>query len=49
MSDPEVRAALARNGMEAAQPGTPAAFTEYLEEEQRKWVRVVQQAGIKLN
>lgn len=49
VSDPEVRAALARNGMEAAQPGTPAAFTEYLEEEQRKWVRVVQQAGIKLN
>jgi tripartite-type tricarboxylate transporter receptor subunit TctC len=49
VTDPAVRAALARNGMDAAKPGNPQSFVRYLKEDQEKWARVVKQAGIKLN
>jgi tripartite-type tricarboxylate transporter receptor subunit TctC len=44
---PEVRAAIERNGMTAAQAGTPAQFGEEVKRDLRKWTGIVRSAGIK--
>jgi tripartite-type tricarboxylate transporter receptor subunit TctC len=49
ISDPTVQATLARNGMDAAAPGTPEKFSSYLQDELEKWQRIVKQGGIKID
>lgn len=48
ISDPGVRTALARSGMDAAAPSNPRSFAQYLDKDVEKWLRIVKQAGIKM-
>jgi tripartite-type tricarboxylate transporter receptor subunit TctC len=48
MAAPEVRDALAKQGVEAA-PGTPEELARYIEREYQTWGKVVREAGIKAN
>ena len=47
IAERQLAATLARNGMEAAAPGSPKAFIAYLASDQAKWSRIVKEAGIK--
>jgi tripartite-type tricarboxylate transporter receptor subunit TctC len=46
MSDPEVRAKLAQNGVVPA-PNSPEAFGQYLRDEYARWGRIIREKGIK--
>lgn len=43
--DPDFRAALELEGL-APEVGTPAALGEYVKEEEARWSRIIQDAGI---
>jgi tripartite-type tricarboxylate transporter receptor subunit TctC len=48
IAEPAIRGTLARNGMEAAAPGTPQQFGAYLATDLDRWSHIVRDAGIKV-
>jgi tripartite-type tricarboxylate transporter receptor subunit TctC len=49
MAEPEVKAALAREGTEVAMSKSPEEFSRFLAEDNPFWARLVKEAGVKLD
>ncbi len=49
MADPDVKAALAREGTEVAMSKSPEDFSRFLAEDNPFWARLVKEAGVKLD
>jgi tripartite-type tricarboxylate transporter receptor subunit TctC len=49
MNEPEVKAALAREGTEVAMSKSPEEFARFLAEDNPFWARLVKEAGVKLD
>lgn len=49
MQQPSVKAALAREGMEVAMSPSPEQFSAFLNEDAKFWVKLVKDAGVKLD
>jgi tripartite-type tricarboxylate transporter receptor subunit TctC len=48
LNDPEIRAALAKHGVEP-EPGSPAALAVRIRDDGKKWREVITSAGIRGN
>jgi tripartite-type tricarboxylate transporter receptor subunit TctC len=49
MQQPSVKAALAREGTEVALSASPEQFSTFLNEDAKFWVKLVKDAGVKLD
>jgi tripartite-type tricarboxylate transporter receptor subunit TctC len=49
MQQPNVKAALAREGTAVDVSGSPAQFTAFLDQDAKFWVKLVKDAGVKLD
>ena len=49
MQQPQVKAALAREGTDVTLSASPEQFANFLNEDARFWVRLVKDAGVKLD
>lgn len=49
LKDPDLRAKLESQGVEIAQPTSPSQFNTLLQDDIRKWARVVEQSGAKVD
>ena len=49
LAGPDVKAALEKQAMDVAEPGTPASFAAFLKSDLAKWQEVVKKAHVKVD